>query len=48
MLQRSENTLQATDEALQWLNPKESTLQALTEVSARCVQDQEYRLFELA
>lgn len=32
VLQRSESCLQASDEALQRLNPKESTLQALTEV----------------
>ncbi|XP_076592312.1 uncharacterized protein C8orf76 homolog [Chaetodon auriga] len=32
VLQRSENTLQATDDALQRLNPKETTLQAVTEV----------------
>ncbi|CAJ1062030.1 uncharacterized protein C8orf76 isoform X2 [Xyrichtys novacula] len=32
VLQRSENTLQSSDEALQQLGPKESTLQALTEV----------------
>lgn len=32
VLQRSENTLQTTDEALQRLNAKEKTLQALTEV----------------
>lgn len=32
VLQRSENTLQRTDEALQQLNPKETTLQSLTEV----------------
>ncbi|XP_041798498.1 uncharacterized protein C8orf76 [Chelmon rostratus] len=32
VLQRSENTLQTTDDALQQLNPKETTLQALTEV----------------
>uniref|UniRef100_UPI0037E7CD0F uncharacterized protein C8orf76 homolog n=1 Tax=Semicossyphus pulcher TaxID=241346 RepID=UPI0037E7CD0F len=32
VLQRSESTLQTTDEALQRLNPKETTLQALTEV----------------
>uniref|UniRef100_A0A3Q3VSI2 Uncharacterized protein n=1 Tax=Mola mola TaxID=94237 RepID=A0A3Q3VSI2_MOLML len=32
VLQRSENTLKASDEALRRLNPPESTLQALTEV----------------
>ncbi|XP_034554579.1 uncharacterized protein C8orf76 isoform X2 [Notolabrus celidotus] len=32
VLQRSESTLQTTDEALQQLSPKETTLQALTEV----------------
>lgn len=32
VLQRSESTLQRTDEALQLLNPKEVTLQALDEV----------------
>ncbi|XP_044062610.1 uncharacterized protein C8orf76 isoform X2 [Siniperca chuatsi] len=32
VLQRSESTLQTTDEMLQRLNPKETTLQALTEV----------------
>lgn len=32
VLQRSEITLQATDDALQRLNPKETTLQAVTEV----------------
>ncbi|XP_070768591.1 uncharacterized protein C8orf76 homolog [Enoplosus armatus] len=32
VLQRSESTLQTADEALQRLNPKETTLQALTEV----------------
>ncbi|GAA6224399.1 uncharacterized protein C8orf76-like [Lates japonicus] len=32
VLQRSERALQTTDEALQQLNPKESTLQTLTEV----------------
>ncbi|XP_019946616.2 uncharacterized protein C8orf76 homolog [Paralichthys olivaceus] len=32
VLQRSERALQTTDEALQRLNPKESTLQTLTEV----------------
>nr|XP_020490452.1 uncharacterized protein C8orf76-like isoform X1 [Labrus bergylta] len=32
VLQRSEGTLQTTDETLQRLNPKETTLQALTEV----------------
>ncbi|XP_070822676.1 uncharacterized protein C8orf76 homolog [Chaetodon trifascialis] len=32
VLQRSENTLQVTDDALQRLNPKETTLQAVTEV----------------
>ncbi|XP_035019807.1 uncharacterized protein C8orf76 [Hippoglossus stenolepis] len=32
VLQRSERVLQTTDEALQQLNPKESTLQTLTEV----------------
>ncbi len=32
VLQRSENTLQRADEALQLLNPKETTQQALTEV----------------
>ncbi|KAM9353639.1 uncharacterized protein C8orf76 homolog [Symphorus nematophorus] len=32
VLQRSENTLQTTEEALQRLNPKETTLQALSEV----------------
>ncbi|XP_032374437.1 uncharacterized protein C8orf76 homolog [Etheostoma spectabile] len=32
VLQRTESTLQMTDEALQRLNPKETTLQALTEV----------------
>ncbi|XP_041649820.1 uncharacterized protein C8orf76 [Cheilinus undulatus] len=32
VLQRTENTLQTTDEALQRLNPKEMTLQALSEV----------------
>ncbi|KAM3615054.1 uncharacterized protein V6R79_022812 [Siganus canaliculatus] len=32
VLQRNENTLQVTDEALQRLNPKEPTLQVLTEV----------------
>ncbi|XP_029361215.1 uncharacterized protein C8orf76 homolog [Echeneis naucrates] len=32
VLRRSETTLQATDEALQQLSPKESTLQTLTEV----------------
>lgn len=35
MLQRSENTLKMAEEALQWLNPKETTLQTLTEVSTR-------------
>lgn len=35
VLQRSENTLKASDEALRRLNPPESTLQALTEVSTR-------------
>ncbi|XP_068180100.1 uncharacterized protein C8orf76 homolog [Antennarius striatus] len=32
VLQRSENALQATEEALQQLNPKETTLQGVTEV----------------
>ncbi|XP_078109656.1 uncharacterized protein C8orf76 homolog isoform X1 [Sander vitreus] len=32
VLQRTESTLQTTDEVLQRLNPKETTLQALTEV----------------
>lgn len=32
VLQHSENTLKCTDEVLQYLNPKESTLQALTQV----------------
>ncbi|XP_010740609.2 uncharacterized protein C8orf76 homolog [Larimichthys crocea] len=32
VLQRSENVLQSTDEVLQRLNPKETTLQTLTEV----------------
>ncbi|CAK6954292.1 uncharacterized protein C8orf76 [Scomber scombrus] len=32
VLQRSESALQTTEEALQWLNPKETTLQAITEV----------------
>lgn len=32
VLQRSENTLRTTDELLQRLNPKETTLQAVTEV----------------
>lgn len=35
VLQRSENTLKMTEEALQWLNPKETTLQTLSEVGAR-------------
>lgn len=32
VLQRSESALQTTEKALQWLNPKETTLQAITEV----------------
>lgn len=32
VLKRSESTLQATDEAIQRLSPKETTLQSLTEV----------------
>lgn len=36
VLQRSTNTLTCTDEALQRLHPKESTLQVLTEVRTRC------------
>lgn len=33
VLQRSEDTAKMTEEALRWLNPKETTLQTLTEVS---------------
>lgn len=36
VLRRTEDTLMRTDEALQRLNPTETTLQALTEVRTRC------------
>lgn len=36
VLRHSENTLKSTDEVLQCLNPKDSTLQALTQVRTHC------------
>lgn len=36
VLRRSEKTLKSTDEVLRCLNPKDTTLQALTQVRTLC------------